>query len=161
MSARDTFDLLGLAAAAPAWTGATLAVGELVGLCDEGGTALVIDPAQPTAAALRARSTVDLHGVHIGQPVALLFERGDPTCPIVMGVLRGRTGWPDVEPPAEVEVDMDGERLQVTAKEQLVLRCGKASITLTRAGKVLIEGSYVSHRSSGVVRIKGGAVQLN
>jgi len=160
MSARDTFDLTALADA-PAWTGATPVVGELVGFCNEGGTALVIDPAKPAAAAQRARSTVDLHGAHIGQAVVLLFEHGDPARPIVMGVLRGRTGWPMDEAPGQVEVDVDGERLQVTAKEQLVLRCGKASITLTKAGKVLIEGSYVSHRSSGVVRIKGGAVQLN
>jgi hypothetical protein len=47
------------------------------------------------------------------------------------------------------------------APEQLVLRCGKASITLTKAGKVLIEGSYVSSKSTGVNRIKGGSVQLN
>jgi hypothetical protein len=49
----------------------------------------------------------------------------------------------------------------VSAKEQLVLRCGKASITLTKEGKVLIQGAYVSSRSSGVNRIKGGSVQLN
>jgi hypothetical protein len=41
------------------------------------------------------------------------------------------------------------------------LRCGKSSITLTRAGKVLIEGEYISSRSSGVNRIKGGSIQLN
>ena len=47
------------------------------------------------------------------------------------------------------------------SKEQLVLRCGKASITLTKAGKVLIDGSHVLSRSSGVNRVKGGSVQLN
>lgn len=62
---------------------------------------------------------------------------------------------------AQVEVDADGERMMVSAKEQLVLRCGKASITLTKAGKVIIKGSYVLSRSSGVNRIKGGSVQLN
>jgi hypothetical protein len=41
------------------------------------------------------------------------------------------------------------------------LQCGKASITLTRAGKVLINGAYVSSRSSGVNRLKGGSIQLN
>ena len=41
------------------------------------------------------------------------------------------------------------------------LRCGKASITLTRAGKVLIRGAYLLSRSSGVNRIKGGSVQIN
>ena len=47
------------------------------------------------------------------------------------------------------------------AKKQLVLRCGQASITLTEAGKVLIQGSYVSSRSSGINRVKGGSVQIN
>jgi hypothetical protein len=49
----------------------------------------------------------------------------------------------------------------VDAKEELTLRCGKASITLTRAGKVIVQGTYVLHKSSGVMRIKGGSVQLN
>ena len=60
-----------------------------------------------------------------------------------------------------MEVDADGQRLMITAKEQLILRCGKASITLTKAGKVLIQGTYVSNRSSGVMRVKGGSIQLN
>jgi hypothetical protein len=65
------------------------------------------------------------------------------------------------ERPAQVEVQADGERLLLDARTQLVLRCGKASITLTREGKVLIQGSYISSRSSGVNRVKGGSVQLN
>jgi len=78
-----------------------------------------------------------------------------------MGVLRPAQGWPLADPPAQVDVDADGQRMVVSAKDQLVLRCGKASVTLTRTGKVLIEGSYVSSRSSGVNRIKRGSIQLN
>ena len=100
-------------------------------------------------------------GAHIGRSVALAFEGGDPARPLVMGVLREPGRWPLAEPPAQVEVDVDGERMQVSAKQELVLRCGKASIILTKAGKVLIQGSYVSSRSTGVNRIKGGSVQLN
>lgn len=136
-------------------------VGELIAITEEGRQPLVRYPGQPGSAALRARTTVDLHGPHIGAGVTLLFERGDPGLPIVTGVLRERAGWPLADPPAQVEMDVDGQRLVVTAREQLVLRCGKASITLTKAGKVLIEGSYVLSRSSGVNRIKGGSVQLN
>lgn len=136
-------------------------IGELLALADEGRTPVVRYPGQPGSQALTARSTVDLHGLHIGQPVVLMFENGEPTHPIVMGVLRGQAGWPLAEQPAQVEVDTDGQRLIVSAKEQLVLRCGKASITLTQAGKVLIDGTYVLNRSSGVNRIKGGSVQLN
>jgi hypothetical protein len=136
-------------------------VGELVALADDGRTPLVVDPAVPEAAACRARSVVDLHAAHIGRQVVLMFEQGDPARPIVMGVLQSEAGWPVAERPAQVEVAADGERLVVAAKEQLVLRCGKASITLTKAGKVLLEGSYVLSRSTGVNRVKGGSVQLN
>ena len=138
-----------------------LVIGELLALSDEGATPLVRYPGQSGSAALRARSSVDLHGEHIGSSVVLMFERGDPDLPIVVGVLRGATRWPLAERPAQVEVDADGERMVVNAREQLVLRCGKASITLTKAGKVLIEGSYLLSRSTGVNRIKGGSVQLN
>ena len=49
----------------------------------------------------------------------------------------------------------------LTAGREIVLRCGEASITLTRAGKVLIRGTYILTRSSGANRIKGAAVEIN
>lgn len=136
-------------------------VGELLALADEGRTPLVRFAGQPGSAALPARSVVDLHGAHIGRAVLLVFEQADPCRPIVTGVLRGDEGWPLAGRPAQVEVDADGACLTLSAREQLVLRCGRASITLTRAGKVLIQGSYVLSRASGVNRVKGGAVQIN
>lgn len=135
-------------------------IGELIGLTDE-GPPMVCYPGQPGAAAFHARTTVDLHGPHIGRQVVLMFEANDLTKPIIMGVLREGEGWPLEQRPDQVEVDVDGERMIVSAKEQLVLKCGKASITLTKAGKVIIKGSYLTSHSSGVNRIKGGSVQLN
>lgn len=145
----------------PASDSAGVIVGELIAISDEGRTPLVCYPGQPGTAAIVARTTIDLQGQHIGQQVVLMFEGNDPDKPIIMGVLQGKAGWPLDKQPNQVEVDADGERMMVSAKEQLVLRCGKASITLTKAGKVLIKGSYVLSRSSGVNRIKGGSVQLN
>lgn len=136
-------------------------VGMLVGMTHEGRTPLVIFAGQQGTAAVAARATIDLHGIHIGRDVVLMFEDGDPRQPIVMGCLVGAEKWPLADRPGQVEVDIDGERLVVSAKEQLVLRCGRATITMTKAGKVLIQGTYVSSRSSGVMRIKGGSVQLN
>lgn len=146
---------------APLVSNAGIVIGELLAITDDGTTPLVIFPGQSGTSALRAKTVVDLHGAHIGKCVALMFESGNPQRPIVIGVLRGSTGWSLDEQPGQVDVDADGERLLVSAKEQLVLRCGKASITLTKAGKVLIDGEYLSSRSSGVNRIKGGSVQLN
>jgi hypothetical protein len=155
----ELFTLLSKAAIAPSFAG--VVTGELVALATDGRTPLVTFPGQPTASAAAARSVVDLHGAHVGSAVVLLFDGGDPSKPIVMGVLRSDNGWPLSDRPGQVDVTPDGERLVVTAKEQLVLRCGKASITLTSDGKVMIDGAYVCSRSSGVNRIKGGSVQLN
>lgn len=137
-----------------------IVIGVLVGFKDDGRTPLVTYPGQAGTAALPARAILDIHGQHIGRHVVLMFAEANPLRPIVMGCLTVQVGWP-LEQPGQVEVDADGERLIVSAKEQLVLRCGKSSITLTKAGKVLINGAYVSSRSSGVNRIKGGSVQLN
>ena len=146
---------------APAGRVDGVVTGTLIGFKDEGQIPLVLYPGQPGTAAVAAVAVLDLHGAHIGRQVVLMFENGDVQRPIIMGVVRTGRAWPLPDQPATVEVDVDGERMVVTAKEQLVLRCGKASITLTKAGKVLIQGAYVSNRSSGVMRVKGGSVQIN
>ena len=135
-------------------------VGTLVGFRDL-HEPLVTYPGQPGSAALPARASVDLSAEHVGHEVTLLFENGDPARPIVTGRIRVPSAWPSAERPVQIEVDADGRRLVLAAKDQLVLKCGKASITLTAAGKVIIQGAYLSNRSSGVVRIKGGSIQLN
>jgi Domain of unknown function (DUF6484) len=136
-------------------------IGILIGFQQGGSQPLVIFPGQIREAAVPARSTVDVHGAHIGREVLLVFEGADPQRPVIFGCLNRAEGWPAGATAGQVEVDADGERLVVSAKRQLVLRCGEASITLTSAGKVIIQGTYVSSRSSGVIRIKGGSVQLN
>jgi hypothetical protein len=136
-------------------------IGQLVAVTDDGTVPLVTYPGQAGTAALRARATLDLHGEHIGRDVVLTFEKGDPALPVILGCVHDPGARSLPERPGQVEMDVDGRRLVVTAKEQLVLRCGKASITLTRAGKILLDGTYVSNRSSGVLRLKGGSVQIN
>lgn len=131
-------------------------LGTLVALTEE-GTPLVLDASSPDSPVRSARSTVDLSAAHIGGQVVLAFDGGDPLRPIILGVLMQPTG----QQRGQFSVEGDDQRVIVSAAEQLVLRCGKASITLTRAGKVLVEGTYVLTRSSGVNRIKGGSVQLN
>ena len=142
------------------WRVDGVVVGRLVAFHDA-AEPLVTYPDQPGTAAIVARAAVDLYAEHIGQEVVLVFENGDPFRPIVTGRIRTSSPWPASDRPLQVDVDSEGRRLTVTAKEQLVLRCGRASITLTSAGKLMIQGAYVSSRSSGVLRIKGGSVQIN
>jgi len=66
------------------------------------------------------------------------------------------------EAPLTVKVDADQEKkLFLEGKDEVVLKCGEASITLTRQGKVILRGKYILSRSSGVNRILGGSVQVN
>ncbi len=112
---------------------------------------------------LPARATIALRRDDIGSTVVLLFERADVRRPIIIGVIQQRHADPPRATPAapSVSVQADGDRMVIAAEREIVLRCGEASITLTRAGKVLIKGAYVSSRSSGYNRIKGAAVDIN
>ena len=128
-------------------------VGEIAGF-DAAGAPIVTFPGAPEGG-LVARALAALGPGDVAHEVALLFEGGDPARPMVMGKMHApRTV-------KATEVKTDGDRLELRADKEIVLSCGKASITLTRAGKILIRGEYVLSRSSGVHRIQGGSVQIN
>ena len=59
------------------------------------------------------------------------------------------------------DVTIDGKRITFDAEQEIVLKCGNASITLTRSGKILIRGEYVLSHSSGENRIRGGSISIN
>jgi hypothetical protein len=128
---------------------------------DEAGNPLIDFPDNPWDCFLPARSTVPLNQADVGKEVALLFVEGDFRQPLVVGVIQPPGEKPRAEGHKPLSVEADGERLVFTADKEIVFRCGQASITLTRAGKVLIRGAYLLSRSSGVNRIKGGSVQIN
>jgi hypothetical protein len=148
-------------------------VGTLLAL--EGG-ARVAWPGAPGGVAARALGVLDAR--HVGGEVALMFEGGDPARPMIMAPIESLEPAPTSEPlddaadateaPIEsadgsiqVEAIADGERVVLEAERELVLRCGKASITLTRAGKIIIRGAYVSSHATGTHRIRGGTVEIN
>jgi hypothetical protein len=108
-----------------------------------------------------ARSTVPLLRQQINSSVVVLFEQGNPRRPIIVGVLQDSSVSAAAIPAALVSARVDEQRVILTAEREIVLRCGDASITLTRAGKVLIKGTYVLSRSSGYNKIKGAAVDIN
>lgn len=97
----------------------------------------------------------------VGKKVALQFMNGDPMRPIILGpIVHGLSeGVQSEQAMQSVQVD-DGE-ITFAAERRLVLRCGDGSITLTREGKIIIRGSYVSNRSSGMLRLRGGTVSIN
>jgi Domain of unknown function (DUF6484) len=135
-------------------------IGVLMGF-DDGGEPLVVFPGNPVEHAVPARTTARLERDHIGSDVALLFEQGDPARPLVMGRILHPEVALDPAGARRFQAIIDDQRLELKAEREIVLRCGKASITLTRAGKILLRGAYIFSRSTGVNKIKGGSVQLN
>lgn len=124
----------------------------------ENGDPLIDFPKNSAGGPVTAATLVELGTNDIGREVILVFEDGDAARPIIVGLIASPTPARQAK---AIEVTADGKRVTLSAEEEITLQCGEASITLTRAGKVLIRGTYLLSRSSGVNRVKGGSVQIN
>ncbi|MFT3925142.1 MAG: DUF6484 domain-containing protein [Myxococcales bacterium] len=139
-------------------------LGSLIGVRE--GAPLVTYPDNPHGP-LMAKSTLALPSVSDDAvaspvPVLLVFEEERSDRPIVVGLVEARPmAGPSATPSESIEAKLDGKRVVLEAKDEIELRCGKASIVLRRNGRVVIRGTYVETRSEGVNRIKGGSVQIN
>jgi len=100
-------------------------------------------------------STIALTAADAGARVAVAYADGDSGRVIIVGRLRERAAQ------AVSGMTVDGERVVIRAERDIELRCGDASIVLTRSGKVLIHGNFVLSRSRGANRIKGAFVDIN
>ncbi len=114
-----------------------------------------------------ARAETLRRGNPEGREVLLIFENSDPRRPIIIDTMYSlieeitEPAITALEADEPHEVTIDGKQISLEAENEIVLKCGKASITLTKAGKVLIKGDYVLSHSSGENRIRGGSVSIN
>ncbi len=157
-------------------------IGQLEGL-SANGEPLVDFHQNGSNEPIPAMSTLAVNAEHIGRQVALLFTRGQLNNPLIIGLIHSplmemidgfdfsttnseQVGTTD-ELPVGKNTDLpanaivDGKRVVFEGSEEVVLKCGEASITLTKAGKIMIRGKYILNRSTGVNRILGGSVQVN
>ena len=141
--------------APPAVPGAVL--GRVVGVED---AALLVELAG--RGVLRARVAMPLTAVQAEAAVAegaeavLVFAAGEER-PLVIGLVQ--TALAEAE--GSTVARIDGKRVVLEGKEEVVLKCGEATLTLRANGKVVIRGAYVETRATGTNRIKGGSVQIN
>jgi len=112
-----------------------------------------------------ARTTVPIVPDDAGRQAVLLFERNDPTRPIIIGLLNppaARSGASSISTPGTIQdVLVDGERIIFQGKREIILRCGEGSIILRADGKVIIKGVRITSRARAENAIKGGSVRIN
>ncbi len=117
--------------------------GPLLSLC-----VVSISRADLDAAIADRRAAVLLFVVATGQPVLLGLRQPLPAL--------------EAELPTEsLTAAVDGKRVLLEGQDEIVLRCGKASLTMRRNGRIVIRGVQVESRATGRNRIKGGAVLIN
>jgi hypothetical protein len=148
---------------AASWQGRELVIGRVVDARDE--EAVLVEFTQGSEMrSCQALATIPLSAADVGRSVVLAFVAGDLERPIVLGLI-AESGAPaataGILPRPGAAANRVEDAVVLTANREIVLRCGKASLTLTRAGKILMRGAYLLSRSSGVNRIKGASVQIN
>jgi hypothetical protein len=117
----------------------------------DGGIRVAL-PGDQTVPAL---SAISLSENDIGRRVMLAIglRPGDP--PVITGRCEAKPGSP------VIRTKVDGDRVVIQAEREIELRCGDASIVLTRAGKILLRGNFVLSHSRGMHRIRGASVHIN
>ena len=150
-------------------------IGRCVGWTDD--AQLLVDFPGNRHGPLPARSVISFPAAvgertrTVGREVLLAFESERSDRPIVLGLLDTDEPFPAArEPgslakesvsPTRIEARVDGRLVVVEAQDEIVLKCGQASITLRRNGRVVVRGTYVETRARGVNRIRGGSVEIN
>lgn len=96
-------------------------------------------------------------------PVLLVLENGDAALPIIIGVVSDV--FPKSPSPVQGEVEdgfeLNGKRISFEGREEVVLRCGKASITLRADGQVVVKGTRLMSRASETNKVRGATVLIN
>lgn len=128
-----------------------LGVGRIVGFTDGVPRVLMEIGGQSCLATAVAVNGQLSEATDIGASVCLAFDRGDAFRPIVLGRITTR-----LVPP-----ELPDTGTHITDTREIVLQCGKASISLKADGTVAIRGTNVASRATHTNRIRGGNVQIN
>ena len=84
----------------------------------------------------------------IGRKVAVTQLAGSEPALLIVGIIQ--------DSKLQVEANQT-----IEADTELVLRCGKSSLSLKQDGRITLRGKQVLSRADGQNRVQGASVQLN
>jgi hypothetical protein len=132
-------------------------IGMLLGFTE--GKPLVVFPGNPNDAAQLARALCHLAPDDAGKEVALLFEDGNRTRPLIIGRIIESARQERANPTPTVI--HDGETVKISGDERIELRVGDSAIIMERDGRITIRGKTIVSHASGTNQMRGGAIKLN
>ncbi|MDH4556941.1 hypothetical protein E8F11_17500 [Pseudomonas sp. BN417] len=125
---------------------------------DDNGTPLVMVPdllPEPRPAV----SLCPLSEDQVGTQCAVMFGAGNRDNPILMGMLHHNVLT--LTHSGGAQVQDDGESLRIEHAKEIALHCGKASLRLTRDGRIELRGTTLISHATGLNRVRGASIKLN
>lgn len=113
------------------------------------GQPLVHWPTSLSHAPVPARSQVPVSPADRGRECTLVFANGDPTQPILLGLLQPDTSTASADP------------VQIQSDQSIRLQTGQATLELHADGRILLQGRYIRSQAYGPNHLVGGAIKLN
>jgi len=138
-----------------------VALGRILEVTLDGRVALSI-PAIGAEPLWAAGSLCRLSPEQVGVTCAVQFVDGDITRPVIIGALLDQSDGMVKRASVTVTQDNEPEKLlELEAKEQLILRCGKASIVMTADGVIDMRGVNLTSHTQQTHRILAASLRAN
>jgi hypothetical protein len=125
-----------------------IAIGMIFGVDTDGNILVSRSLLEPP---LTAQCLCIITPADIDRQCALMFENGNASHPIVIGLLHQPV----------LTLNSIAEQHDIQATEKIELQCGKASLTLSADGKIEMRGTKIVTHSTGLNHIRGASVKLN
>jgi hypothetical protein len=143
-------------------------VGKLVEIDEHGRPIVIIGEGEPPIVARVCMLDPPPSAAELTDslPVLLMLEQGDPSRPIIIGVIRDsftttRSNVPVSGSDRSSPIELNGKALIFQGDEEIVLRCGQGSLTIRANGQIVVKGTRVVSRASESNKIRGASVEIN
>ena len=123
--------------------------------------------AMPVIARVAASMCASGSAPAAGSSVILIFENGDRQLPVIVDFVRDSLAPPAVSQSFTQNqgftssFELNGKRVVLEGKEEIVLKCGLGSLTLRADGQVVIKGTRLLSKASETNKVRGASVSIN
>ncbi|NBN46023.1 hypothetical protein GWJ05_09500 [Proteus sp. G2626] len=111
-----------------------------------------------------ALSLAPVSNSDIGKICAIQFINGNIKNPLIIGLIQQKITTKNTK---EKEINLNkmnkesNGKLYLKADKEIIIQCGKSSLTMTSDGFIQIRALYIDNYATSTNRIKGGSVQIN